>query len=192
MSEFNPDDPTQVKAVKERYVLGEKERVLSIVHKHPAYLIFLFVVTLAVYLLVVVISLVLVPAAFKNDTGAVYRIVAYVAMFLAVLIGLIFVIASFLYSQTKIIISSENLIQVLQQDLLHSRTSRLALTDIEDVTAEQHGFLATLLGYGTLTIETAGEQANFVFSFCPRPNYIAKALIDAKEQLIDSAPYSHE
>jgi hypothetical protein len=100
---------------------------------------------------------------------------------------MIFVIATFLYWQTKIIITSENLIQVLQKDLLHSKTSRLALTDIEDVTAEQHGFLPTLFGYGSLAIETAGEQANFIFTFCPKPNLIAKELIDAKENLISGA-----
>jgi hypothetical protein len=44
--------------------------------------------------------------------------------------------------------------------------------------------LATIFGFGTLNIETAGELPNFVFTYCPNPNLIAKELIDAKIELL--------
>jgi uncharacterized membrane protein YdbT with pleckstrin-like domain len=192
MKQFNLYNEEKVDRLKKMYSLGDREKVIDVIHKHPMYLVLMFTVTIFIYALVLLATYFLSPALLNNDAEAVYRTTSFVALFMAVLIGLVFVIATFLYWQNEIIISSENLIQVLQKDLLHSKTSRLALTDIEDVTAEQHGILATLFGYGNLVIETAGEQANFVFSFCPNPNHIAKELIDAKENLVSGVDlYDH-
>jgi uncharacterized membrane protein YdbT with pleckstrin-like domain len=192
MKQFNLYNEEEVGRLKRMYSLGEREKVIAVTHKHPMYLVLMFMVTIFAYALVLLATYLLSPALFNNNTEAVYRTTSFVALFMAVLIGLVFVITTFLYWQTKLIISSENLIQVLQKDLLHTRISRLALTDIEDVTAEQHGLLGTLFDYGNLVIETAGEQANFVFSFCPSPNYIAKELIDAKEDLVSGVNlYDH-
>jgi hypothetical protein len=183
MKQFNPYNEQGLDRLKRTYSLGEREKVVDVIHKHPMYLVLMFTVMIFAYVLVLLATYFLSPALLNNDPEAVYRTTSFVALLMAVLMGLVFVVATFLYWQTKIIISSENLIQILQKDLLHSQTSRLALTDIEDVTAEQQGLLATLFGYGNLVVQTAGEQANFIFSFCPNPNRIAKELIDAKDDL---------
>jgi hypothetical protein len=41
-----------------------------------------------------------------------------------------------------------------------------------------------IFNYGTLKIETAGEQANFHFNMCPNPNYYAKLILEVREDLI--------
>jgi uncharacterized membrane protein YdbT with pleckstrin-like domain len=184
MKQFNLYNEKEVSRLKSMYFMGEREKVIDVVCKHPAYLILVFVITIFAYVLVLLATFFLVPALFNNNSEAVYRTTSFVALSMAILIGLILVVAIFLYSQTKVIVSSENLIEVIQKDLFHGKTARLALTEIEDVTAEQHGYLAILFGYGNLVIETAGAQVNFVFRYCPRPNYVAKEIIDAKEKLI--------
>jgi len=41
-----------------------------------------------------------------------------------------------------------------------------------------------MMNYGTLKIETAGEQTNFSFTFCPNPNHCAKVILDAREKML--------
>lgn len=184
---FDQANEKQVTAYRQQYSLGEQERLLDIVYKHPMQLIIIFIYTLVGFGAVLASTGFLAAQFFGDDTASGYRIVNFVGIIAGMITGLILVIATFLFRQTKLLISNENLIQILQKDLLHNKTSRLALTDIEDITSEQHGFLSTLFGYGNLVIETAGEQVNFIFTFCPDPNRIAKELIDAKEVLVNSS-----
>ena len=191
MAKFNPKNHKEVSRLKRLYVIGEQERVIDVVQRHPAYLGIMFFAIIIIYALVMLAGYVLLPNLFDNKATA-YRIMTLSAVVLAVLMALVMVIANYLYLQTTIIITNENLIQVLQKDLLHRDASRIALTDIEGVYSNQNGYLATIFGYGKLTIETKGEQ-DFVFSYCPRPSIIAKELIDAKERLITGAEtYSQE
>ena len=54
------------------------------------------------------------------------------------------------------------------------------MENVEDVTSEQGGIFPTIFNYGVLKVETAGEQNNFIFKYCPNPNAYAKALQDAR------------
>jgi hypothetical protein len=182
MAKFNPNNHKGIQRLKRLYVIGEQERIIDVVQRHLAYLGIMFAAIIALYVVIILAGYVLLPNIFDDRTTA-YRIMALVAMVMAILMALVMVIANYLFLQTKIIITNENLIQVLQKDLLHSDSSRIALTDIEGVYSNQGGYLATVFGYGKLTVETKGEQ-DFVFNYCPRPRVIAKELIDAKEKLI--------
>jgi uncharacterized membrane protein YdbT with pleckstrin-like domain len=181
---FNPNNEKHVANIKNRYALGDKERVIDVVQKHPMSILITIFFTIIGFAVILVGSGLLASYYFADNTKNVYVVVSFFAIIMGTIAALVIIIATFLFLNTKIIISSENLVQVLQKDLLHNKTSRLALTDIEDVTSEQHGLLATIFGYGSLMIETAGEQANFIFTFCPSPNRVAKQLIDAKEKIL--------
>jgi hypothetical protein len=61
------------------------------------------------------------------------------------------------------------------------KVSRLSMANVEDVTAEQRGILATIFNYGTLTIQTAGTMENFIFTYCPRPNDFAHRVLEARQ-----------
>jgi hypothetical protein len=45
-----------------------------------------------------------------------------------------------------------------------------------------------LFNYGTLRVETAGEQSNFNFIYCPRPNAVAKLILEARERYVEHPP----
>jgi uncharacterized membrane protein YdbT with pleckstrin-like domain len=187
MKQFNSYSEKAVVKLKQAYSLGEREKVIDVVYKHPIQLALIFTVTILAYLLILVTVYFLTSAISNGDNVAIYRTTSFAAFSMAIFVGLILVIATYLFLQTKIIITSESLILIVQRDLLHSKVSRLALTDIEDVIAEQQGLLATLFGYSNLVIETAGAQVNFSFNYCPRPGYVAKETVDAKEDLISGS-----
>jgi hypothetical protein len=41
-----------------------------------------------------------------------------------------------------------------------------------------------MLGYGSLLIETAGEQENFHFDYCPHADHYAKLVLEARQQFM--------
>lgn len=113
------------------------------------------------------------------------RAITYFMALIAILVGLIFmIIVARIYNANKLIVTDENITQVTQRGLFNRKVSELSMANVEDVTAQQHGVFATMFNFGTLKIETAGEQNNFQFSYCPNPNAYAKAALDAKSLYI--------
>ena len=74
--------------------------------------------------------------------------------------------------------------QLARQALFHTKTSTLGLANIEDVTVIRNGFFAHLLNFGTLNIETAGEQENFTFRYCPKPEECMRTLMKTREEYL--------
>lgn len=77
------------------------------------------------------------------------------------------------YSQNRLIVTDKNLYQVTQNSLFSREISQFALERLQDVSASQKGLLATLLDFGDVTAETAGEEDAFVFRTAPRPQRLA-------------------
>jgi len=96
-------------------------------------------------------------------------------------LALIFMaLATKIYNANQLIITDIHITQVLQVGLFNRKVSELTMENVEDVTSEQGGIFPTIFNYGTLKVETAGEQNNFIFKYCPNPNAYAKALQDAR------------
>ncbi len=89
-----------------------------------------------------------------------------------------------IYQSNQLIVSDVNVTQVLQTGLFSRKVSELSMNNIEDVTSVQKGILQTMFNYGTLIIETAGEQNNFTFHYCPNPNAYARAILDSRQMFI--------
>ena len=112
----------------------------------------------------------------------VYRIVGIIAGMIVVVMAVILIIATMIYYNSRLILTDQNITQVLQIGLFNRKVSQLAVTNIEDVTAHKSGIFSTILDYGELNIETAGEQVNFIFLYCPRPDFYARQILEAREQ----------
>jgi hypothetical protein len=81
------------------------------------------------------------------------------------------------------IITNQRVVDITQNSLLHHTVSELHLSRIEDVTAETMGVFGTLLDYGNVYVQTAGETERFVFSCVPNPNRVEKLILDLYEAL---------
>lgn len=169
--------------------VAPNETKLEVVHKH-------FVGLLLVYLQIFVGLLAggaliyfLTPVVFTNTADNQQR--AYASVFMgivAILAWLILAVYTYIYRQSKLIITDQNLTQVIQRGLFSRKVSELSMANVEDVTANQHGILASIFGYGDLHVETAGEQNNFDFKFCPKPNYYGRIVLDARQKYLDTHP----
>lgn len=128
-----------------------------------------------------------------NMSGATANAIVGLFALIAVSVGLaMMVLVTRVYNSHQLIATDKNITQVLQIGLFNRQVSELGMGNVEDVTAQQKGILPTLFNYGQLRIETAGEQNNFVFNYCPNPNAYAKAILDARAHFLDGHETSHD
>ena len=159
------------------------ELKLGEVSKHPFGIIILYIQAAVGVIFGLGMAYFLLPAVLE-DTRSAFLIANVFAGFVMILAILIVSFASIVYSQNRLIITDRNITQILQYGLFGRKVSQLNLMNVEDVTSEQKGFFSTIFGYGVLKIETAGEQVNFHFTYCPRPGYYAKVILNAREKML--------
>lgn len=161
------------------------ERLLYEVRKHPfgLFLIYLFGTFITISLLSVALG-----TASYTSTGpglgveGLQPAVVAVCMLLALLSLVMTAIAAWLFKSNVLLVSSDKVSQLLRPTLFHQKISQLSIGDVQDVTVHQKGIFPHLLNYGTIIIETAGEQQNYTFTFTPDPYTAAKALVSAHEE----------
>jgi uncharacterized membrane protein YdbT with pleckstrin-like domain len=74
------------------------------------------------------------------------------------------------------IVTNRRVINIEQHGIFARTVSELNLQRVQDVTAEIRGFFHTMLDYGYVFIQTAGEQQRFEFEEVPHPNEVAKII----------------
>lgn len=121
-------------------------------------------------------------ASSSGLTESILRpILILTGFFLTVFSVILTVVAAFLYVNNIILITSEKVCQQLYLSLFNKKISQLSIADVQDVTVKQQGIWAHVFNYGTLTIETAGEQTNYTFTFVPEPYAVSKDLVGSHE-----------
>lgn len=163
----------------------ENEELIMEIRKHP-FGLFLIMLTGGFIMLVLLLIASLGGAAdaggFLGINVSSYRAVFFVVIFLLILgVAVSTFIGAFLYTSNVIFLTSEKLAQVLYLSLFNRKISQLSIGDVQDVTVTQKGILAHIFNYGTLVVETAGEQQNYTFSFVPDPYQTSKAIVGAHE-----------
>lgn len=176
-------DPNSIEGI------AADEVKLQVVHRHFAGLFLVYIQVIIGFIAGVLFIYFMAPVVLPNTEPSQQRLyISTIVGVVAVLMWLILVVYTYIYRQSKLIISDKNLTQVLQRGLLSRKVSELSMANVEDVTADQHGVFASLFGYGDLNVETAGEQNNFNFKFCPKPNFYGRVILDARQKYLDNDP----
>ena len=76
------------------------------------------------------------------------------------------------------IITNHRILDVEQLGLFRREASSFRLDRIQDITAEVHGIMATLLHFGTIHVETAGEDRRFEMRGVPRPEELKQYIFE--------------
>lgn len=101
---------------------------------------------------------------------------------LVVLAGLILVSGLWVYRQNRLVLTTKHLIKVEQDGLFSRKVSQLSLSRVQDVNGSHRGILATILRFGTVEVQSAGEDEEFIFPQMPDPSGIADRLMKAHDQ----------
>ena len=165
-----------------------EEQLLGEIRKHPFGLFIIFLtgglVALALMLSLMVLPLLVAedPIGLGLDIGSIRSILVGVGFLLTILAIVMTAVAAYLYQSNIVIITSEKITQLLYKTIFDRKISQLSIGDVQDVTINQTGVFARIFNYGTLTIETAGEQENYIFTFTPNPYETGKLIVGSHEE----------
>lgn len=169
--EFDPDE----------HLLGE-------VRKHP-FGLFAIIATggtvafaLMMFLMVLPLLIRTDPIGLGIDIASIRAAAVAVGFFLTILAVIMTGIAAYLYQANVVIVTSEKITQLDYLTIFNRKISQLSIGDVQDVSVKQLGVFARIFNYGTLTIETAGEQQNYTFTFTPNPYETSKIIVGSHEE----------
>lgn len=167
----------------------DEEHLALEIRKHFFGLFIIFLTGFFVMIITLAISIIVTFGARSSDLvgaqAASYSSIALlVGLLLLILEAVSMLIGVYLYRSNVVFITNQKIAQVLYQTIFNRKISQLNIGDVQDVTVTQKGLFAHLFNYGTLVIETAGEQQNYTFTYVPDPYQSAKVIIGLHEKNI--------
>lgn len=81
------------------------------------------------------------------------------------------------------IVTNQRIIDVEQRGLFSREVATMQLSKIQDITTDVHGFIATMMGFGDVHVQTAGNEREFVIRGVYNP--------DQTRMQLESALASH-
>lgn len=159
------------------------ERIVANVWPHPIVFIKVILVCLALFAVPALFAYSVnsaYPRAAENQVLTALAVTASFAYYLYVLLFSLFVwMTNYLSFWT---VTTHRIISRRQNGLFSRTVSELELYRVQDVTSEQKGFWATMLNYGDLYIQTAGEEERFVFKNFADPAGVSRMIQKLDEQ----------
>jgi membrane protein YdbS with pleckstrin-like domain len=190
-----PAAPPPLKGLSARAdedMLEPGECILTVVHRSLIGLVGIYVVAIIAVGAIFALLIALSPDTFSADSDSISPQLSAIMVVAAILLVLILFTATYVYRQSRLLVTDKSLVQILQKTLFIRKVSRLSMSNVEDVNEEQRGILASIFNYGTLTVQTAGTEDNFVFSLCPSPARLADRIIEARQAYAKSVQEENE
>ncbi len=163
------------------FTLAKDETVLRKVNRH--WIVLVPVVASSIGAILIAVGITYLYGRYRSNfpatmTGSGLMIFDVIMVVFA--IGL-FYAGFWVYRRNFLVLTNQHLVRVEQKGLFARTVSQLALARVQDVSGAVPGFLPTVLGYGNLTVETAGAEDNFVFTNIYAPAAVASACLKAPE-----------
>ncbi len=160
----------------------QDEKVIHVLRRHPITLFtwFLGVVFILVgpFLVWWLMNLTQ-PQLLENEAITALMIMGGSVFFL---FAWLFLFQSFMDYYLDIwIVTTKRVLSIEQTGLFARTVSELRLYRIQDVTSTVNGFAHTVLDYGDMEIQTAGEKTRFIFEQIPHPTRISKSVLEYAE-----------
>lgn len=190
-----PAVPPPITGLSKRHdedMLEPGECVLTVVHRSIIGLIGIYLVAFLAVSAILVLVVTISPDTFQTSSENISGSLSAIIVLFAVFLVLILFTATYIYRQSRLLVTDRSLVQIMQRTLFIRKVSRLSMSNVEDVTEEQRGILASIFNYGTLVVQTAGEMENFIFNLCPNPARLADRIIEARQAYAKSVQEENE
>jgi uncharacterized membrane protein YdbT with pleckstrin-like domain len=179
-----PASPPPIRGVSKRPdedMLEPGEQILTVVHRSVLGLIGIYLVAFLAVAALTTLAAVISPSTFNTSSATISGPLSAIIILSAVLLVLILFTSTYIYRQSRLLITDRSLVQIMQRTLFNRKVSRLSMSNVEDVSEEQRGIVSSIFNYGTLIVQTAGEMENFIFTLCPNPAALADRIIEARQ-----------
>jgi len=168
--------------IKNLFQLKPYEHVEMLIRKHQIFLIgnlalfaILAAIPFGVMILLQQVSPTLLTGTISMPIVAVSGSIYYLAIWLFLFSMVID------YYLDIWVVTNDRLIAVQQQGLFARTISEMDLWLVQDVTSEVKGINATIFGYGTLSLETAGKEERFRFANAADPSHVRQHILTLAE-----------
>lgn len=162
-----------------KFNLNPNEQIVLIVRKHWI-AIFGRVVAFFVVAILPIILLAVIPAIVPGFPGWQIGHLIYLYTFIySILLMVSWVVTFFAWTEYNLdiwVVTTHRIFIVEQIGMFNREISSLTLDKIQDLTIEMNGFLPTMLKFGEILVETAGEHKNFKFLNAKNPEAIKVAI----------------
>ncbi len=101
-----------------------------------------------------------------------------------VLTGLLMFGAVWIWRNNRVLVTNEHIVDIDQVTLFRRSVATLTLSRIQDVSADVDGPVQTLLQYGTVMIQTAGQQEKFNFDYMPNPYSVEQYILEVHKEYL--------
>ncbi|MGK2896147.1 MAG: PH domain-containing protein [Candidatus Saccharimonadales bacterium] len=188
--EISEENMERTRKSREQYPhlnISDGEYVVFSLKRHPIGL-FTPVAAGGLVLLVFLVALIVYPI---DTTASGLPSFAMVAPFITLVMALVGVgtaIAIWVYLQNQFYLTSESVIQEVQNSLFSRHEQTVSLGSIEDASFKQNGILQHLLNYGTIRLSTEGEETTYRFQYVENPREQVAVLNNAVEAFKNGRP----
>lgn len=162
--------------------IGSNEKIIRVIHRNWFYLFQQFF-----WLLIVsgvfIGGFIFMPVFFSDAfSGIDQSIILFAKNFFMLAVWIYGFMIWIDYYFDVWIITSERIVNIEQKGMFTRKVSELRFQKIQDVTAEVIGFLPTIINYGDVKVQTAGEESEFVFRTVSDPYGIKNIIMDLQKQ----------
>ncbi len=174
--------------------LNKKEEIQTIKRKHILILI-LELIPLALFGLVLVVAMVLLPFAFEDPDwmsdlynyfgqfNSLYFIYFLISLLFFLLWNIAFLLFSVYYLDCWIV-TDQRTIHTELKGLFNRYISSIYHHRIQDVSVDVGGVLPTYFNFGDLQIQTAGNFREFIFKKIPEPYETKSVVMEAQKKFL--------
>ena len=165
------------------------EVILYQATRHPVGVVFIFATAIISALLVVLgYGFMATDSSFLESIGVnainVTAIGGLVVLVLLTIITGISLLAAHVYRKSRLILTNQKVVFIQYHSLISREVSQLNIGEVEDVNVSQVNIIDRIFKTGRVTIETSGEQNNYVLSQVAKPYEFARRTIQMHEGAI--------
>ncbi len=174
--------------------IDESERILRVVRKHW-YVLVRDIVLLALLILLGVSLLIFTTLGPVQDIVTLSGSGFFAALFAGTAwLLLLWVMAWNMWTDyflDVLLITDRRIFDIEQLGLFRRTSASFRLDKVQNVSVDQKGFIATMLDFGTVRLETAGDGEDFIATYIAKPYEIKKFINEMQDRAEDRSQRVH-
>jgi membrane protein YdbS with pleckstrin-like domain len=176
----------------ELFSLTGSEQPIGEAHRHLIGSVYIFANGLFVSLVLLALLYYIVSnegqffSFFKiNYTWPLTQVASLLIGLMITVVVIITALAIAIYRRDYLALTSHRVVFFKSLGLIKRKLSQLNLADVQDVTVYQNNLLSRMFDFGTVVVETAGEQSNLIMKQVSKPYDVSKRIIEAHEKHVE-------